>query len=1269
MMLFIRRIFSRQNLKVLQWILLGIAVMALVWFTGPYIGFGDARPLADRSARLIAGVLILFLLLAMIAHWSWAVRILAIIAAVIWIPGPYFYLAGRYWLAGVTPRLTLIGLLAGGYLAGSLLRRWRQHKATEATTPRQPRNGAAPSGIDAMFRQVTDSIRQRPRGLARLWHFADWRRRDANLPWFIVIGSRGTGKTSAIVHSGQYFPQAEADEPQEIQAGEPQNCRCWLANDAVYLDTAGKYISDPQDSEHEWQEILSSLNKYRPSRAINGALVMLSATELLSQEGESLNHLAAVFRRRLSEMRRITGVYFPVYIVVTQMDTLNGFAEYFRGLTSQERQDIWGISFSVGSGTSVTGQKVAQLIPQLVQRIEADINARLLSEYDLNDRRRMYGFPGDLSLLVHNLQHFLQILFFSSRFDDTHDNSALRGVYLTSCYPHASREFVNTQTVIRQWTEFLRTRTENSDELPEISTASAGNEKFVSQPCFLRQLFCELIIRDQALAKDLKLNITGPAMQRWVKNIAVMLLLVGISWGMFISYGKNNAYLQEITEKITQLRADKESIISDLSDDRSDQLARLSSLLTRLQALPEYAGLNLQDPGLSWRYGLYTGADVSATASQLYHSMLQKLLLPVIEAYATQRLQRALNLSRDEDLYLNLRLYTMVYGLNPADITFLEQQLAGLWQSTTLLPAGTQNNEVNRHLKALFLEPIEGGGRQQADDNLVRKARESLESQSRSARIYSRLKERLAAEAPQDLDLYQLTEGSSGDLFELREGATLTALPGLFTRQGFPLFKKKVMTQLKSLTEEDQWVLAGRVNQEGNTVQQAADATQQLVRLYNDILNRYLDEYASLWQRYLAGIQIKTYARTGKSSEGSQQRDLYRLGRLVAPDSPMRTLLTRLVAETTLTAEDTESPNSGSSLVSGRAATAVVRAAQQLTASEKIRVRMRVDDHFSALRLFVTGQRDGSLPTNGNAGNSSPLGQLLSQLGELQVVLSQSLTGSDSATNQIKADLSSAIRTRAMTWPVPVKEITLPLLNQIVSGARTEAVTRTAGEIALGPAEFCRKAFAGRYPFAVSSQDASINDFERFFAPGGDADRYFTEQLAAKTEITAKRWYFKGTQPGDAENRKLQMFRVARQISEAFFPAGSGQRLSLPVKISVPWMSGSARRMQLRIGKQLLSYSHGPVRPVTLAWPTQGEEPAVSLSFTSAKTGDTETQQFGGDWGLFRWLESMKMTELTGKRDVSVAAVSGDNQATLQISGLAENGQLVLNLLRSFKCA
>ncbi len=1267
MMLFIRRIFSRQNMKVLLWLLLAIAVMALLWFAGPYIGFGDARPLDDSAARLIAGLLILFLILAMIVHWPWPVRLLAIIAAMIWVPGPYFYLAGRYWLAGVTPRLTLIGLLVGGYLVWYLIGRFRQHKIAETPAAQRPDTGEHASDIDAMFRQVTDSIRQRPRGLARLWRFADWRHREDNLPWFMVLGGRGTGKTSAIVHSGQYFPQAEGDDAHQVREGDPQNCRCWLANDAVYLDTAGKYISEPQDNQDEWQQILSTLKKYRPSRAINGALVMLSATELLTREGDSLNSLAAVFRRRLSEMRRIPGVYFPVYIVITQLDTLNGFAEYFRGLTSQERQDIWGVSFSAGTGTSVAGQNVAQQLPQIVERIEADINARLLSEYDLNDRKRMYGFPGDLSLLVKNLQNFLQILFFSSRFDDTHDNSALRGVYLTSCFPHASREFVNTQTVIQQWTEYLRTRVENSDELPEISTAVSGSEKTLSQPCFLRQLFCELIIRDQALAKDLNLNIAGPAMQRWVKNSAVILLLGVFSWGMYISYGNNSEYLQSITQKITQLRADKETLISDLSDDRSDQLSRLSSLLTRLQTLPEYADLNLMDPGLSWRYGLYTGTDVSTTAGQLYQAMLQKLLLPVIEAYTTQRLQRALNLSRDEDLYLNLRLYTMVYGLNPVDINFMEQQLAGLWQATALLPAATQDGDINRHLKALFLNPIDGSGRQQPDENLVRKARESLESQSRSARIYGRLKERLAAEAPQDLDLYQLTEGSSGDLFELRDGVALTALPGLFTRQGFPLFKKKVMAQLKSLTEEDQWVLAGRVNQESNGVQQAAETTEQLVRLYNDILNRYLDEYASLWQRYLPGIRIKTYARGGKGNEGSQQRDLYRLGRLAAPDSPMRTLLYRLVAETTL-AEDNESSNTGSGLVSGRVASAVVDAAQKLSASEKIRVRMRVDDHFSALRVFVTGKRDGSLSPTDSIANS-PLSQLLSQLGELQVLLSQNLSGSDSATNQVKADLSTEIRARAMTWPVPVKELTLPLLNQIVTGARSEAVSRTAGEITLGPAEFCRKAIAGRYPFAVSNQEVSVSDFERFFAPGGEAESYFTQQLAAKTEITAKRWYFKGTQPGDAENRRLEMFRVARQIRHVFFPSGGGQRLSIPIKISVPWMSGSARSMQLRVGKQSLSYSHGPVRPVTLQWPAQGAETAVIMSFTSAKTGETEARQFSGEWGLFRWLESMKTTKVTGKSELSVEAVSGDNQATLQISGLADNGQSVLSLLRSFKCA
>ncbi|MDN4552596.1 type VI secretion system protein, partial [Salmonella enterica subsp. enterica serovar Typhimurium] len=47
---------------------------------------------------------------------------------------------------------------------------------------------------------------------------------------------------------------------------------------------------------------------------------------------------------RLAELRETLGIRFPVYLVVTKMDLLPGFSEYFRTLTSHLRAQIWGFT-------------------------------------------------------------------------------------------------------------------------------------------------------------------------------------------------------------------------------------------------------------------------------------------------------------------------------------------------------------------------------------------------------------------------------------------------------------------------------------------------------------------------------------------------------------------------------------------------------------------------------------------------------------------------------------------------------------------------------------------------------------------------------------------------------------------------------------------------------------------------------------------------------------------------------------------------------------
>ena len=53
------------------------------------------------------------------------------------------------------------------------------------------------------------------------------------------------------------------------------------------------------------------------------------------------------FRRRADELVQRLGVRFPVYLVFTKCDMLQGFVEFFGEMTRREREQIWGVRCGV----------------------------------------------------------------------------------------------------------------------------------------------------------------------------------------------------------------------------------------------------------------------------------------------------------------------------------------------------------------------------------------------------------------------------------------------------------------------------------------------------------------------------------------------------------------------------------------------------------------------------------------------------------------------------------------------------------------------------------------------------------------------------------------------------------------------------------------------------------------------------------------------------------------------------------------------------------
>ncbi len=310
------------------------------------------------------------------------------------------------------------------------------------------------------------------------------------LPWYALIGAPGAGNSTTVLESGLNFPRLLEDgDPQIVGVGGTRYCEWWFSDSAVLLDTAGRYVaheargrSDVYAGTAAWHGFLALLKQHRPDRPLNGALVTLSVTDLLLWSKAERQHFAAHVRMRLAELYAGLDARFPVYLVLTKLDLLAGFAEFFESLDDAARAQVWGTTFAPDADPISIGKTYESDFQVLQDRLNAQMMARLGEEDDLARRAAIYRFPQQFHALGPLLVEFLAMAF-STLVD--HHPLMLRGVYFTS----AAREGKPVDRVLRTL--------ERAFKLPRRKAVTVRSAQGAY---FLERLVKDVILREAGLA-------------------------------------------------------------------------------------------------------------------------------------------------------------------------------------------------------------------------------------------------------------------------------------------------------------------------------------------------------------------------------------------------------------------------------------------------------------------------------------------------------------------------------------------------------------------------------------------------------------------------------------------------------------------------------------------------------------------------------------------------------------------------------------------------
>ena len=1255
-------IFSGRMLGLLAILL----VAAAVWWVGPLLSVDGIVALAGIGVR----VAIIVLLLAMYVFVLRGLPVFFVVAAAlclfIWHVGPMLALGGHHPLLETTPRLLLISaivLVSAAYLIYLLWHRMRTDDGFRnwvMTVGTKGNDESAPEGdtkivtasVDAAMRQL--KALRTGSGLGKLF---EGRRYLYELPWYLTLGIAGAGKTSVLTNAGLRFPVG-GNPNSSACSGEGASVPAWrFTNEAVLIDIVGNFTSQtlkPEAARAEWGMFLGLLRKYRGRAPVNGVVVTVSVADLVGQTVQERASEAIKIRARLAELRQELGIQFPVYVVVSKLDLLSGFAQYFQYLGSEGRTQSWG--FSLPMDRKVARDRQAPAIGTLCRTEMAALGECLVAretdrfneEFDLNRRSALVGLYEEFDALADPLSDLVDQIFADSRYDNTQVKAMLRGVYFTSA--------AQTDESVVAANDALLLRVLDADALDkaQVSGRATGSDSYFLADLFKRGIFPESHLVRPNLRWEFRFR-----MLRLMAHALVLLLVLWLVAGLNSSFWHNAHYLDAVQEKAKALAAKVTDFYKKPGADG------VPDLLAQANDLPSYTSLNLTAPPLSWRYGLNAVPPVLAVATATHVKLEDNLLVP----YLVRRVETVLSAAianKDAKLtYDTLRVYLMLYDKDQFNAPDVRSWVQGDWVGGGADAFGGRVAVVE-HLNSLLdgsrpiLSPYA------KNEELIKSARDFLDGNTSTQRLYERAKAAMMEEAPADFTLVRAIGPQAGTVFSRASGEPLErGIPGLFTYAGYHnLFNARLPEFVNKAQAVDAWVM-GRdgLAAQKKTLESAAGKLTGDNPITREIRRLYLTEYAQLWYAFLVDIR----ALTGNNLAF----DLEVLRNFAAPDSPLARLGRVVVQETTLSQPTNPEDQSladkalavlekKSDKISGFAARAEARQEREL-----------VDGRFAALREVVTGQADVSA-TNAPAGSSKPrLDAIASMVNAYYTTLVVASNAIETRNLPPPADAGAQLRMEAAKLPAPLKEV---LADLVVQGTRD--VNKGIGDILIAQmnaviGEDCRSAIDGKYPFTpTATQDVDLEDFARVFAAGGVLDDFFQKVLAPHVDTTISPWRYKLSAPDvpPVAGPSLVPFQRAKAIRDVFFRDPGAKKMAWKVDLKVAELDPEIVALNMDLDGQSQRYVHGPVSPLKVTWPGPRGGQGAEITANPRVRPETSTLTASGPWSLMRVIAKGKLVSSASASHFVAEYDFDGRKAKLDINTGSLPNPWTTGLLQGFQC-
>lgn len=1165
-----RFLFSRR-----LWTFIGVVLLCgLIWLFGPLVSVGDMVPLADDLVRMVVIAVILVL-------WLFSLLLAQLRAA-----------------------------------------KKNQLFVTELAAPERPKislpGEANVAEINSKFASVLTEMKRSKLGGKKFLR---------DMPWYVIIGPPGSGKTTALRQSGLHFPIDLADDLKGV--GGTRNCDWFFTEDAVLVDTAGRYVqqqSDPDIDAAEWLGFLDMLKKHRGKRALNGVILTLSLKELLAGESTVREHGREI-RKRLAELRERLQIQLPVYLMLTKVDLVPGFESFFGSLPTKDREQVWGATLPTDARIDRT--IIEREMKALLANLETRLTTRMAEDVPLDQRAEVFRFPSQVERLEAPLKLLIDTVFGESRYEES---PWLRGFYLTSATQEGS-------PIDRLVGELAGSFGLNADAAPR----RAFGEK---RSYFLRNMLTDLIFPEAGLGT---FDPGAEERRKWIwrGSIAGASLVTLIAGLLFLfSFLRYSGGID-----------DQERLFADLSGRLANVAARQAptdplDLELALEGVTEVRAAATDVPSSLLTYiGPTARSELTEAQRIAYDRSLRNILEPRMVALLEATMWRKI---RDPEYILGaLKVYYMMTGLAPYDREFAAQW----WQDQLALNAPLDPFPTEAALEHQLAAIDRMGSEEQKiapDNDLVQQALQSICTIPLAARAYSALISDPAVTAlPEWIPAEKAGPNATRVLTRISEKTLRVGLPGAFSYNGFHSTVLPLIPEVAATAALDQAVFAGGC---------AESSDASVATLEADILKLYQDDFIAQWNGFLRDIRLAPI--TDLPTATSNMKDL------ASPDSTLRRLVRAVVDEVDLTRVIPEEEGSAATEgIAKKAVSKLGKVGKLLKAGSKLATSTggtegpppgtEIALHFAPLKAAIE-EVDGLPPLLDDVGL---------QLDGLAKELASAMNSPDPEATLLArgglGELTGAVANAANALPDPLDDWVAGIAGDTIAVTRDAVISQLNDRWRADVYDFCVKATEGRYPFDEGSAiDVNVADFRELFAPGARIDKFVTDNLLPYIDTTVKPWAWRAD--FGLDGALLSPFERARSIRDGLFPGGSGPVMAFTLEAKD--LTPNAASVTLNVDGQVLTYLNAATRPMPMTWPGPDGTNLISMSFQPADgTGELLTSETGS-WA---WLRLIRKGRLSGTALPEVFNLSlglSGFSAAFELRAASVDNPFDLKMFGNFKC-